>query len=121
MVRVGVFGATGYAGYELVQLLRRHPEAQLVFATSEQRAGGRLADVYPCPDDMALLPAGEAPLDEVECVFCSLPHGASMATVQRVWQTDAGTRRPTKHPSCLPRRSMVCPNCTGRGSVRLGS
>ncbi len=90
MIRVGVFGATGYAGYELVHLLRRHPGTRLIFATSEQSAGGRLADSYPCPDDIALVRAEEAPLGEVDCVFCSLPHGASMATVRRAWQ--AGVR-----------------------------
>ncbi|MDI7275149.1 MAG: N-acetyl-gamma-glutamyl-phosphate reductase [Anaerolineae bacterium] len=83
MIRVGVFGATGYAGYELVRLLRGHPAARLVFATSEQSAGGRLSDVYPCFDDLELVSAEEAPLGEVDCVFCSLPHGASMGTVRR--------------------------------------
>ena len=83
MIRVGVFGATGYAGFELVQLLRRHPAARLVFATSEASAGGHLGDSHPCPEDVALLAAEEAPLDGVDCVFCSLPHGASAATVKR--------------------------------------
>ncbi len=84
MIKVGVFGATGYAGYELVQLLHRHPATDLVFATSEASAGGRLSDSYPSlGDDMPLVRAEEAPLDAVDCVFCSLPHGASMATVQR--------------------------------------
>jgi N-acetyl-gamma-glutamyl-phosphate reductase len=86
MIRVGVFGATGYAGYELVQLLRGHPDVRLVFATSEQSAGGRLSDSYPCFDSLELVRAEEAPLDQVDCVFCSLPHGASMATVQRARQ-----------------------------------
>jgi N-acetyl-gamma-glutamyl-phosphate reductase len=90
MIRVGVFGATGYAGYELVQILRRHPSAELAFATSEQSAGGSLADSYPCPDDIPLVRAEEAPLGQVDCVFCSLPHGASMATVRRA--REAGVR-----------------------------
>jgi N-acetyl-gamma-glutamyl-phosphate reductase len=83
VIKVGVFGATGYAGYELVQILRRHPLAELVFATSEQSAGGSLADMYPCPEDISLLRAEDAPLGQVECVFTSLPHGASMVTVKR--------------------------------------
>ncbi len=90
MIRVGVFGATGYAGYELVQLLCRHPAVRLAFATSEQSAGGCLSDSYPCPDEVALVRGEDAPLDQVDCVFCSLPHGASMATVRRARQ--AGVR-----------------------------
>lgn len=90
MIRVGVYGATGYAGYELVQLLLRHPAVELVFATSEQSAGASLADVYPCPEEVALVSAADAPLDRVDCAFCSLPHGASMATVRAARQ--AGVR-----------------------------
>jgi N-acetyl-gamma-glutamyl-phosphate reductase len=90
MVKVGVFGATGYSGYELVQILHRHPNVEVVFATSEASAGGRLSDSYPSTgDDMPLVRAEEAPLAEVDCVFCSLPHGASMATVQRAWAAGA--------------------------------
>jgi N-acetyl-gamma-glutamyl-phosphate reductase len=90
MIKVGVYGATGYAGYELVQLLLGHPGVQLVFATSEQNAGASLSDLYPCPLDVALVRANEAPLDRVDCVFCALPHGASMATVRAARQ--AGVR-----------------------------
>ena len=42
MMKVGIFGATGYAGYELLRWLGRHPEAQIVFATSESQAGKKL-------------------------------------------------------------------------------
>ena len=82
MINVGVYGATGYAGYELVQILLRHPAVRLAFATSEQSAGGCLGDSYACPDDVPLVRAEDAPLSEVDCVFCSLPHGASMGTVR---------------------------------------
>jgi N-acetyl-gamma-glutamyl-phosphate reductase len=90
MIRVGIFGATGYTGYELVKILQRHPEAELVFATSEQYAGQLLSDVFPCPWEIPLMPLEEAPLEEVEAVFLCLPHGASAPAVQRV--VDAGRR-----------------------------
>ncbi len=81
MVKVGIFGASGYTGFETFVLLRKHPQAELVFATSESAAGRMLSDLYPVPWDTPLMPLAEAPLDKVEAVFCCLPHGASMPTV----------------------------------------
>jgi len=81
MIRVGVFGASGYAGFETVQLLKNHPAAELVFATSESSAGQSLSDIYPVPWNIPLAPVAEATLEQVEAVFCCLPHGASMPTV----------------------------------------
>lgn len=81
MVNVGVFGATGYTGFEAVRLLTQHPEAKLTFATSESSAGQTLSDVYPTSYDIPLVPRASAPLDAVDAVFCCLPHGASMQAV----------------------------------------
>ncbi|MFQ6058938.1 MAG: N-acetyl-gamma-glutamyl-phosphate reductase [Anaerolineae bacterium] len=90
MVNIGIFGATGYTGYELIRILRRHPQAHIVFTTSERYAGQRLCDVFPCPWDLALVPSDEASLDQVDAAFLCLPHGASMGMVQRVYE--AGVR-----------------------------
>lgn len=90
MLRVGIFGATGYTGFELVRIIRRHPNAEISFATSEQSAGDRLSDVFACPWDIPLISVDEAPIDEVDAAFLCLPHGASIPTVQRV--VDAGVR-----------------------------
>jgi N-acetyl-gamma-glutamyl-phosphate reductase len=90
VIRAGIFGATGYTGYELVNILLRHPQAKLVFITSESSAGGRLSDVFPCPWDLPLIALDEAPLDAVDVVFLCLPHGASMQAVRRV--REAGVR-----------------------------
>ena len=87
MIRVGIAGATGYTGYELVQILRRHPQVQLAWLTSESSAGGRLSSVFPCPWDDELLPLEQAlrqRLDEVDVVFLCLPHAASMEAVAQV-------------------------------------
>ena len=45
-VRVGIYGATGYSGVELVQLLARHPHAEIEFLASEQKAGLRFGSVF---------------------------------------------------------------------------
>ncbi len=46
-VRIGVVGATGYAGVEIVRLLTRHPNAQITCVTSESRSGVPLSAVFP--------------------------------------------------------------------------
>jgi N-acetyl-gamma-glutamyl-phosphate reductase len=81
MIKVGVFGASGYTGFETVQLLKNHPAVELVFATSESSAGQTLGDIYPTPSNIPLAPAAGVSLEQVEAVFCCLPHGASMPTV----------------------------------------
>ena len=80
---VGVVGATGYTGFELLRLLARHPHARITWATSESHAGKRISDLYPTPDDTPLIPLDDAPLHQADVVFFCLPHGASMEPVAR--------------------------------------
>jgi len=47
MIRVGMVGATGYGGRELLRLLINHPKAELVAASSTSAAGQHVADVLP--------------------------------------------------------------------------
>ena len=46
MVRVGILGAAGYTGGELIRLLVNHPDVELVFANSESNAGNYITDVH---------------------------------------------------------------------------
>ena len=46
MIRVGILGAAGYTGGELIRLLINHPEAEIVFANSESNAGNLVAEVH---------------------------------------------------------------------------
>ena len=46
MIRVGILGAAGYTGGELIRLLVNHPEAEIVFANSESNAGNPVAEVH---------------------------------------------------------------------------
>jgi N-acetyl-gamma-glutamyl-phosphate reductase len=81
MIAAGIFGATGYTGYELVQLLDGHPEVEIAFATSRSSAGQRLSDLYPSPLDVRLVAPKEADLGTADVAFYCLPHGESMAAV----------------------------------------
>ena len=83
MLSVGIVGATGYTGYELIQLIARHPQTRLVWATSESSAGKRISDLYPTPDDTRLIKFDDAPLSRVDVAFFCLPHAASMEAVAR--------------------------------------
>ena len=44
--RAGIAGASGYTGFELIQLIHRHPQLEIGWITSESNAGGTFADVY---------------------------------------------------------------------------
>jgi N-acetyl-gamma-glutamyl-phosphate reductase len=83
MINVGIYGVTGYAGYELLRWIARHPEARVVFATSESQASKALADVYAGPLDTHLLAPDDAPLGEADVVFLGLPHGVAAGVAQR--------------------------------------
>lgn len=80
MIRVGIFGATGYTGWELVKILLRHSQVKLVFATSESHAGKCLNEVFPAAPALHLITAESAPFDQVEVVFLCLPHAAAAKT-----------------------------------------
>jgi N-acetyl-gamma-glutamyl-phosphate reductase len=90
MIRVGIYGVTGYAGYELLRWLQRHSESTVVFMASESQAGKRLAQVYPGPLDGRLIAPDDAPLGDVDVVFLGLPHGIAGVTARRA--LDAGVR-----------------------------
>ena len=83
-LRIGIIGATGYTGYELIHILHRHPQAEIAWATSESSAGQRLSDLYPTPDDTPLIRQEDAPLSQADVVFLCLPHVASMDAVAAV-------------------------------------
>ena len=83
MIRVGIIGASGYTGAELLRLCAQHPEFEVVYATGDTHAGTRAAALYPSL-------AGRYPtlvFEEFEAaraagldlVFLGLPHEASMA------------------------------------------
>ncbi|MAT97561.1 MAG: N-acetyl-gamma-glutamyl-phosphate reductase [Anaerolineaceae bacterium] len=80
MIRAGIFGATGYTGYELVKILQRHPQVDMAFATSQSFTGQALSDVYPQAPHLPLILGEEAPLDAVDVVFLCLPHAAAAET-----------------------------------------
>ena len=74
-VPVGVLGASGYVGQELLRLLAGHPGASVAFATAESAAGERRGGVK-------LVRIADAPVARAEIVLSALPHGVSARYVQ---------------------------------------
>jgi N-acetyl-gamma-glutamyl-phosphate reductase len=89
MIRAGIYGVTGYTGFELAKLLQRHPQVEIVFATARTAAGQRLSDVFPTTLDLPIIDAAEADPAETDVVFCCLPHGTTVPVVQQALAADA--------------------------------
>lgn len=77
---VGILGAAGYTGGELIRLLLNHPQAEIVFANSESNAGNLVSDVHEgLLGDTDLRFTDQMPFDKVDVVFFCFGHGKSEA------------------------------------------
>jgi N-acetyl-gamma-glutamyl-phosphate reductase len=85
MYLVGIIGASGYTGAELLRLCAMHPELDVALATGDTQAGTRAADLYPslaaAYPDLVYAPYDAASCAGLDLVFLGLPHGASQAIV----------------------------------------
>jgi N-acetyl-gamma-glutamyl-phosphate reductase len=78
MFKVGILGAAGYTGGELIRLLLNHPQAEIVFANSESNAGNLVSDVHEgLIGETDLRFTSEMPFDQVDVVFFCFGHGKS--------------------------------------------
>jgi len=88
MVRVGVIGASGYAGGELLRILLRHGKAELAYATSRRYAGEYLFRVHPNLRGMSDLQFVGNDFskvsDKADLVFTALPHGESFKVMPQI-------------------------------------
>jgi N-acetyl-gamma-glutamyl-phosphate reductase len=94
-LRVGVLGASGFAGGELVRLLSGHPRAEVAYVGARDSAGRRLSEVHPhlaaAPGDPILEPLDpRRVVERVDLALCALPHGASAAIASEL--LDGGVR-----------------------------
>lgn len=91
MLRVGIVGATGYTGSELVRLLQFHPDAQIEFITSETHKGKMFSEIHSQfrgIADYKLISADEVDASKVDILFLALPHGVSMEFVKKFFEQD---------------------------------
>ena len=81
MLKVGIVGAAGYAGAELVRIVLRHPEFDLRVITSNSDEGATLASVYPAfsgATNLAFSRHDNAELFNCDVVFLATPHTVAM-------------------------------------------
>jgi N-acetyl-gamma-glutamyl-phosphate reductase len=95
--KIGVLGASGYTGAELLRLLIRHPRVEIVLLTAERRAGQDMRQVFPQFSPYAL-PKLVA-IDSVDwnkvaldVAFCALPHGTTQTVIKDLLAKAANTR-----------------------------
>ncbi|WP_417516077.1 N-acetyl-gamma-glutamyl-phosphate reductase [Minwuia sp.] len=88
-IRVGILGASGYTGGDLVRLLVRHGAVDIVFMTADRHAGKQMDTVFPHLFGLELPPL--VSVDElawsavdVDVVFCCLPHGTTQNIVKQI-------------------------------------
>jgi len=80
VIRIGILGAAGYTGGELIRVLLNHPQVEIVFANSESNAGNPVSDVHEgLIGETDLKFTDEMPFDQVDVVFFCFGHGKSEA------------------------------------------
>ena len=79
-IKIGILGAAGYTGGELIRVLLNHPQAEIVFANSESNAGNPVSDVHEgLVGETDLKFTDQMPFDQVDVVFFCFGHGKSEA------------------------------------------
>jgi len=83
MKRVGIIGASGYTGAELLRLCAQHPDFEIVYATGDSQAGTSASALYPSLaaryPDLVFAEFDPAMAEDLDVVFMGLPHEASLA------------------------------------------
>ncbi|MBO6503578.1 MAG: N-acetyl-gamma-glutamyl-phosphate reductase [Kordiimonadaceae bacterium] len=93
--RIGILGASGYTGADLVRLLVAHPNVEIVLMTAERKAGQPISAIFPhlaaydLPD-LISIDEVEWPAIDIDVVFCALPHATSQQVIM-------GLMHETKH------------------------
>lgn len=90
-LRIGVLGASGYTGSDLIRLAARHPAIEMITLTANSHAGKKMTDVFPhfymldLPD---LVTFEEVDWSDVDAVFCGLPHGTTQDITRTIYETN---------------------------------
>jgi N-acetyl-gamma-glutamyl-phosphate reductase len=91
MKKISIAGATGYTGIELIRLLVKHPEVEIVTLTAESHAGKNIAEVAPSLKgwvDQTLVKLSPEVAKQCDVLFLALPHTTSMQHVPALLKSD---------------------------------
>lgn len=135
-LKVGIVGAAGYAGAELIRLVLGHPEFELAAITSNADAGQPLSAVYPSftgVSDLVFTTHDAPELKNCDAVFLAVPHTAAMAQVPALLAAgvscidlsadyrlsdpatfEAWYAAEHRAPSCSRPALSACPSCSAR-------
>ena len=83
-VRIGILGASGYTGGELLRLLLRHPRVRITLLTADRNAGKPIDGVFPHLAGYGLptlTSVDKADWNDCDVVFCGLPHGTTQEVI----------------------------------------
>ncbi len=91
MIKVGIIGATGYTGVELIRLIQQHPVAELKIITSRELKGKKVSTVFPsliniC--DLVFKAPDDKDLKSCDIVFFATPHGVAMKNAEVLFDKD---------------------------------
>ncbi len=89
MTKVGIIGGTGYTGVELIRLISRHPQAELIVITSRSEAGKRVSEIFPslrgiC--DITYSQPDPGSFKACDVVFSATPNGIAMTMARELLQ-----------------------------------
>ena len=91
MFSVGIIGASGYTGAELLRICSKHPNFEIKTAVASSQAGTAISDVHSHLSSefpaMLFESKDSAPLNECEIIFTGLPHGASQKIIPELLET----------------------------------
>lgn len=91
MVKIGIAGASGYTGLELIRILVKHPDVELSVLTSETFQGQKISEVFPSLNgtvDLKLQPLDDSISKNCDVLFLALPHTAAMTKLPAYLQSD---------------------------------
>ncbi|KAH7287393.1 hypothetical protein KP509_32G054000 [Ceratopteris richardii] len=83
-INIGVLGASGYTGSEVLRLLAVHPYFRVTLTTADRKAGQSIASIFPhlvSQDLPNMVAVKDADFSKVDAVFCCLPHGTTQEII----------------------------------------